>query len=141
MFAYVKALVAGVVSMLAFHEGALWALDALGYVSAMPWHTEPATFFDVPGLVWLGAWGALWGLVLWALIRNAQAAGYYVGALILGAILVTLADLFGVPLLKGHGTDGMMAGLALDHIVTAMILNGVFGLGLALIMRLLHPPR
>lgn len=141
MFAYIKAFIAGFVSTLVFHQGLLWGLDRLGYVSATAWNLSPVAPLGIPLVVSLAFWGALWGLVLWFLIRRAEAAGYYVGALILGAILPTAVALTLVPLARGGDVESMMQGWTLHRIAIGMALNGFFGLGVAVLMRFMHPPR
>lgn len=141
MFAYIKALIAGLLSIIVFHQGLLWGLNQLDIVEATPWSLASVGGFGMPVLAWLCIWGAVWGVVLWPLIRNAQSAGYYVGAVLLSAILPTLVAFSLVPLARGVSIDSLLAGLTLARIGVAMALNGAFGLGLALFMRVMHPPR
>ena len=141
MFAYIKAFIAGFIAVLAFHQGLLWLFDHFDVMTASAWNLAPVGPFGVPIVVSLAFWGALWGLVLWLLIRRAESAGYYVGAAILGAILPTLLAFSLVPLAKGMSVDSLLASLTLPRIGLAMALNGAYGLGFALLMRVMHPPR
>ena len=100
MFAYIKALIAGLLSIIVFHQGLLWGLNQLDIVEATPWSLASVGGFGMPVLAWLCIWGAVWGVVLWPLIRNAQSAGYYVGAILLSAILPTLVAFSLVPLAR-----------------------------------------
>ncbi|MDA3922968.1 MAG: hypothetical protein PF501_20165 [Salinisphaera sp.] len=141
MIAIIKAFIAGFVATLTFHQGLLWGLDRLQVLSATAWRMTPVPPLGVPSVISLAFWGGLWGIVIWLLIRNALAAGYYVGAVILGAILPTLVALTLVPLTRGTSVDTMVGGLTLHHAAIGLALNGAFGLGVAIFMRIMHPPR
>ena len=80
-------------------------------------------------------------MLLWLLIRRALAAGYYVGAIILGAIGPTLVYLFIVQWLKGQTMTEIFDGLSMARVGVGLALNGCWGLGVAVIMRIMHPPR
>ncbi|RJS91407.1 hypothetical protein [Salinisphaera sp. Q1T1-3] len=141
MFAYIKALIAGFLSVLTFHQGMLWGLDRLDYLQARAWDLSPVPPFEIPAVISMACWGALWGVLLWLLIRRAEAAGYYVGAIILGAILPTAVALSIVPLVHGASLEDLVSGLSVNRVAIGMALNGSFGLGVAVFMRLMHPPR
>lgn len=141
MFALIKAFIAGFVATLTFHQGLLWLLNRAHVLSATAWSTAPVPPWGVPLVVSLAFWGGLWGIVLWFLVRNTEAAGYYVGTVILAAILPSAVALIVVPLAHGMPPAAMLAALTLHHIGIAAALNGCYGLGLAIFMRILHPPR
>ncbi|MBO9468853.1 hypothetical protein J7355_01950 [Endozoicomonas sp. G2_2] len=141
MFAYIKAFVAGFVSTLTFHQGLLWVFDNAGLRAASVWNMAPVPPLGVPAVVSLAFWGGLWGVLLWLLIRRALAAGYYVGAFILGAVGPTLAYLFVVQWLKGQPMPAILDGLSLHGVGLGLALNGTWGLGVAILMRVMHPPR
>lgn len=142
MFAFIKAFIAGFVSTLTFHQGLLWLFIAAGVIpSGTPWNMSPVSPFDVPSVISLAFWGGLWGMLLWLLIRRALAAGYYVGAAILGAIGPTLVYLFVVQWLKGQTMTEIFDGLSMARVGVGLALNGFWGLGVAVFMRLMHPPR
>lgn len=141
MFAFIKAFVAGFIATLTFHQGLLWVFVAANLRSATVWNMAPMPPFGVPAVISLAFWGGLWGMLLWLLIRRALAAGYYVGAIILGAIGPTLVYLFVVQWLKGSAMNDIVAGLSLAGVGMGLALNGAWGLGVAIFMRLMHPPR
>lgn len=141
MFAFIKAFVAGFIATLTFHQGLLWVFVAANLRSATVWNMAPMPPFGVPAVISLALWGGLWGMLLWLLIRRALAAGYYVGAIILGAIGPTLVYLFVVQWLKGSAMNDIIAGLSLAGVGMGLALNGAWGLGVAIFMRLMHPPR
>ena len=141
MFAYIKAFIAGFVSTLVFHQGLLWVFDNADLLNASVWNMAPVPPFGVPAVISLALFGGLWGILLWLLIRRALAAGYYVGALILGAIGPTLVYLFVVQWLKGQPFPEIIDGLSLPRVGIGLALNGAWGLGVAILMRVMHPPR
>lgn len=141
MLAIVKAFIAGFVSTLTFHQGLLWVFVQAGLMDAMPWNMTPAPPFSVPDVISLAFWGGLWGIVIWLLIRNALAAGYYVGAIILGAIGPTLVYLTLVQWFKGQPVDAIVESWSLYGLGIGLALNGAWGLGLAVFMRFMQPPR
>jgi hypothetical protein len=138
MFAIIKAFIAGFVSTLTFHQGLLWFFHHNGMVNATPWNLTPVPPLGVPAVVSLAFWGGLWGIIIWLLIRRALAAGYYVGAIILGAIGPTVVAFTLVPWLEHHA---VAADINPHTITIALALNGAWGLGLALFMRIMNPPR
>lgn len=142
MFAIIKAFIAGFISVLTFHQGLVWLLNFEGVIQAQAWNMLAVPPLGVPAVISAAFFGGLWGILLWLLIRNAQAAGYYVSAIILGAIFPSLVALTLVSFLKnGHSAHDMMAAWSLHRVAIALAVNGAWGLGLAVFMRILHPPR
>ena len=92
----------------------------------------------MPAVISLAFWGGVWGMVVWWLMRNAQGARYWLYAIVLGAIGPSLVALFIVLPLKGGAVAG---GWDPRVIVGALILNGAWGFGLALLMRLMPWPK
>jgi len=129
-----KAFIAGFVSTLVFHQGLLALLYNTGRTPHEPFVMTPTPPFDVPQVISLAFWGGLWGIVLWAVIRARRGSAYWTNALILGALAPSAVALFIVFPLKGLGLAG---GWDPAIIVGALLLNGAWGLGVALIMRLL----
>lgn len=133
----IKAFVAGILAILIFHQGALAGLHYLDQTAVRAYVMTPGWLLGWPVLLLWSLWGGVWGIVLWTLIRNAQAAGYYVGAIILAAILPSAIYLFAVMPVAGKA----MAGGWDTHVMTGvLLLHAIWGLGLALIMRLFQPP-
>lgn len=141
MFAFIKAFIAGFVATLTFHQGLLWLFDQQGIVDATAWNMIAVPPLAAPAVISLAFWGGLWGMLLWLLIRRAQAAGYYVGAALLGAVFPSLVALTLVPLLRGQAIEAVMAAWNLHRVGIALALNGAWGLGVAVFMRVMHPPR
>ena len=127
------AFVAGFMATLVFHQGALALLHALGATDRTAFMTTPTKPFGVPQVLSLAFWGGVWGVILAALLRTARAGvGYYLTAFVLGAVLPTLVAFFVVAPLKDLPVAG---GGDPKIIIGALILNGLWGLGTALFLR------
>lgn len=130
----IKAFIAGFVSTLVFHQGALAVLYAAGMSPKAPFAMTATAPFHVPAVISLAFWGGLWGIVLWLAIRGASDLRYWTLAAVLGALGPSIVALFVVFPLKGMPMAG---GWDPKIIVGALILNGAWGLGVALLMRLM----
>jgi hypothetical protein len=131
---YLKAFIAGFLSTLVFHQGVLAILHGLKMTPRNPWAMAPVPPMGVPSVLSLAFWGGLWGIALWLMIRGAAGSKYWLLAVVLGAILPTVVAFFIVFPMKGLPIAG---GWKPDLIVGALILNGAWGFGVALIMRML----
>jgi hypothetical protein len=132
---YVKAFAAGFVSTLVFHQGLLALLWLAGGSPRAPYSLAATPPFGVPAVVSLAFWGGLWGIVIWPLLRSAPEKAYWARALVLGAVQPTLVALFIVFPLKGLGVAG---GWDPNLITGALILNGAWGIGVGLLMRVMR---
>jgi hypothetical protein len=108
-----------------------------------PYDLSAVPPFGIPAVISLALWGGVWGAAIWPLLlRNAAGAAYWVRALLIGAIGPSAVALFIVYPLKGMPIAG---GWNPMLIVGALILNGAWGVGLALLMhamrRARHYPR
>lgn len=130
-----KSFVAGFVSTLVFHQGMLALFYLGGLFPRAPFNMTAVPPLGVPAVVSLAFWGGLWGIALWWLIRNSVGAKHWLLALAIGAIGPTVVALFVVMPLKGMPMAG---GWDPKLIVGALILNGAWGLGVALLMRLMR---
>lgn len=123
------AFVAGFVATLVFHQGLLQLLHLAGKVPAAAWNMDPVPPLGVPKVVSLAFWGGLWGIVLWLLIAKRRGAAHWLLALALGALLPSLVAWFVVFPIKGVALTSTL-------VFGALLLNGAWGLGVALCMRL-----
>lgn len=129
----VLAFVAGALATFVFHQGGLALLHELGLTNRTPFNMSPTRPLGVPAVFSLAFWGGVWGIALaWFLGTNKR--GWYVRALIFGALLPTAVAMFVVAPLKG-GAIGF--GWDPQLILGGIILNGLWGFGTALIYRLL----
>ena len=131
---FVKAFIAGFVSTLVFHQGAMVAMHAAGLWPKPAYPMTPTAPLKVPAVISLAFWGGLWGIVLWLAIRGQPELRYWLIALLVGAIGPTIVALFVVAPLKGQPAG---AGGDRKIILGALLLNGIWGLGVALLMRLM----
>jgi hypothetical protein len=133
-----KAFLAGFLSTLVFHQGLLAILHAAGASPRAAYSMEPTAPLRVPAVLSLAFWGGVWGILLWLVIQRYQGSAlYWILALIVGAVAPSLVALFVVLPLKGQPAAG--AGNA-ALIVGALLLNGVWGIGVAAFMRLFRRP-
>jgi hypothetical protein len=84
----------------------------------------------------LAFWGGVWSAALWSLLKHVGGVAYWVWAVAIGAIGPSAVALFIVYPLKGMPVAG---GWDPKLVGTALLLNGAWGLGLALLM-LHHAP-
>lgn len=133
----IKAFAAGVLAMLIFHQGALAGLHYLGRTPVEAYVVAPGWLLGLPVLLLWSLWGGAWGIVLWGMIRGAEAAGYYVGAVILAAIVPSAVYLFAVMPLAGKP---LAAGWDVRFIAGVLLLHALWGLGTALFMRVFERP-
>jgi hypothetical protein len=131
---YLKAFIAGFLSTLIFHQGVLAILHGLKMTARNPWAMVPVPPMGVPSVLSLAFWGGLWGIALWLMIRGAAGSKYWLLAVVLGAILPTVVAFFIVFPLKGLPIAG---GWQPDLVIGALLLNGAWGFGVALFMRMM----
>ena len=135
MNATARAFVSGFLATLLFHQGVLALLHGLDPNVPAPFNMAGTEPFGVPAVISLAFWGGVWGLPIWWLIRFKRSARYWASAVVFGALGPSLLALAVVFPLKGHA---FMAGWDPKIIVGALILNGAWGLGVALFMRLMR---
>jgi hypothetical protein len=130
---HVRAFIAGFVSTLVFHQGLLALLFASGISRLPAFNMTPVPPLGIPSVLSLAAWGGLWGIALWLMIRRSSGRRRWLLALTFGALLPTAVALFLVLPLKGMPMGG---GFDPKLIIGALLLNGAWGLGVALCMKL-----
>lgn len=131
--AYVKAFVAGFLATLIFHQGVYTLFYLAGAAPAPPFDMAATEPLGVPAVISLAFWGGVWGLPAWWVIRNAAGTVYWMRAIVFGALAPSAVALFVVFPMKGLDVAG---GWDPRILVGALILNGAWGLGVALGMRL-----
>lgn len=128
--------IAGFIATLVFHQIGLLLLHFAGMTPAMPYNMRPVPPLHVPQFVSLAFWGGVWGVVF-VLAESAIArspGGYWVGAIVFGAVFPTVfswlvvAPLKGLPLGYGFRFPGLLVG---------PIVNGLWGLGTAVFLQLM----
>lgn len=126
---WIKAFIAGFLATLLFHQGVMY-LFHLGGQAPMPWNMSPVPPLNVPSVLSLAFWGGVWGLPVWWLIKRFAGVPYYLWAIVAGAIGPTAVAMLVVFPLKNLEVNGTI-------IVGGLILNGAWGLGVALLMKLM----
>lgn len=127
-----KAFVAGFIATLVFHQGLFAVFHAAGMVPVPAYNMTPSAPLGVPAVLSLAFWGGVWGWPVAWLIRSDAGALYWLKAVVLGAIGPTVVAMLLVFPLKGFPVDA-------KTVVGALLLNGAWGLGVGLLMRLMAP--
>jgi hypothetical protein len=130
-----KSFIAGFISTLIFHQGVLALLHAADISPRAAYVMTPTAPLQIPSVISLAFWGGVWGIALWYLIRGRKPASYWTMATVIGALGPTLVALLVVLPLKGMPVGG---GWDPKLIVGGLILNGAWGIGVALLMRLMQ---
>ena len=130
---WILSFVAGFVSTLVFHQGLLQLLHMAGVFPRAAWNMAPVPPLGVPSVLSLAFWGGLWGIVLWALVRNHAGGRKWLWGVVWGALLPSFVALFVVFPMKGMPMAG---GFDPKLIAGALLLNGIWGLGVVALMRL-----
>ncbi len=128
--------VAAFFATLIFHQIGVELCHLIGLTPNTPYNFDAVPPFHVPAVISLAFWGGVWGIVFvlvepW-IARNP--GGYWVGAIIFGAIFPTVvswlvvAPLKGLPLGYGFHFPGLLVG---------PIVNGLWGLGTGVFLELL----
>ena len=130
---YTETFGAGFVATLVFHQGALAVLHAAGLTARTAYLMTPIWPLHLPAVVSLAFWGGVWALALHAMIgRGRTPTAYWLRWLALGAILPSLVAWFVVFPLKGAPIG---AGWSPAAVAGPLLLNGSWGIGVALLLR------
>ena len=126
---------AGFLATLIFHQLIVALLWNIGVSPSAPFPMAPTQPFGVPTVFSLAFWGGVWG-ILFALVHGRFPPGgaYWVAAFLFGAILPSLVALMVVLPHKGNPMGG---GWQPPLLLTAFLINGVWGIGTGLILKLL----
>ncbi|MGL6289123.1 MAG: hypothetical protein ACRC2H_00375 [Silanimonas sp.] len=129
-----KWFVAGFVATLLFHQGLLGLLYLAGISPRPPFNLAATVPLGIPQVVSLAFWGGVWAIALAPLLAKFTAARWWWAWIIAGAIGPSVVALFVVFPLKGLPMAG---GWDPTLIVGALLLNGAWGLGCAVLLRLM----
>ena len=125
-----KAFASGFLATLVFHQG-LFALFWLGgIVPAAPFNLSPVPPLGGPQVVSLAFFGGLWGMLLWLILGRLAGVKFWLGHVIVGAVGPTAVAMLVVFPLKGLDVSAQTG-------VGGLLLNGFWGLGVAVFMRLM----
>jgi uncharacterized membrane protein len=138
MMNYLKAFLAGFASTLIFHQGLVAFLHAVGFIPRIPYSFAATAPFQIPQVVSLAFWGGVWGIPLWLVIRRKGSTKYWFTALVFGALFPSAVAWFVVFPLKGLPVAG---GWKPSGILVGLLVNGAWGIGVALLMKMMHARR
>ncbi len=130
-----RGFLAGALGVLVFQFGLNAILYGAGMSANPPYPMGSVPPFGVPQTVSAAFWGGLWGIVLMLVLRNVHSeAGYWLTAILFGAIAVSAVLLFVVFPLKGRP---IAAGWDMNTWARIFTSHAAFGLGTAVFLRLL----
>jgi hypothetical protein len=133
-----KAFVAGFISTLVFHQGLFTLLYLAGIVARVPYDFRAVPPLAIPAVISLAFWGGAWGVAIWPFLKNVDGPTYWIRALIISAIASGSVTLFIVSPLKGMPPMGDWNPRVF---ISTLMLNGIWGFGMALLMRLMSASR
>jgi hypothetical protein len=125
--------IAGALGVLLFHQIVVLIFYLAGLIPFAPYSLKPTAPLGVPAFLSDAFWGAVWGILLVALMRYVRATDRIWFAFLFGAILLPLVYVFVVLPLKGAPAGPMMSA---PVIVFALLVNGAWGVGAFVFWRL-----
>jgi hypothetical protein len=123
--------VAGVLSVAVFHQAAVFVVASVGWGEGTVYSFRPTAPLGVPRLISQMFWGGLWGVLFAALIDRMPRRWPLVAAgLVYGITGPTLFAILVVTPLRG---SAITAALAPQPLMTNLVTNGAYGIGLAIL--------
>lgn len=123
--------IAGFIAVLVFHQGWATLMYLGGFTANQPFSFRPTAPFGVPQIwsisFWAGIWGIVFGLVAY---RYPHGWKYWVAAFLFGALAPTLFGRFVLAPLRGAPINWDLIGAWRGYLI-----NGIWGLGTALLLR------
>jgi hypothetical protein len=125
--------IAGALATLIFHQGLWYLLYQIHFIPAdrPAWPLDPIPPFGVPSVISKAFWGGVWGAALAPLFDRYRGATYWAAWIVVGAVVLTLTALYVVSPLKGEAIPPLW-----PRFYYALLVNGAWGLGTALFLRL-----
>lgn len=125
--------VAGFLATLVFHQSAWYLLVQAGVIPAdrPAWPMDAIAPLGIPSVVSKAFWGGLWGAVLALFFARIEGTAYWLTWIVVGALAPTLVAIYVVPLVKGMPIGALWPRIAIGGTV-----NGMWGLGAAIFLRL-----
>jgi hypothetical protein len=126
---------AGFLAVPIFHQGLWWIFNQVGVIprGRPAWVMDPIPPFGAPALVSKAFWGGVWGAVLACLLASLEGVNYWAGWILVGGFALTLVAFLVVPQLKGEA----MPAPVLPRFLVGLSVNGAWGFGTGLLLRLL----
>jgi hypothetical protein len=128
----------GALAVLIFHQSLWYLLNLIGLIppERPAWPLDPIPPFFVPSVISKAFWGGLWGAILAPLLSRLRGRCYWAGWIIVAAIALPLVAFFVVPPIKGQPIPELW-----PRFLVSMMVNGTWGFGTALFLRLVGAPR
>jgi hypothetical protein len=126
---WLKAFLSGFFATLIFHQGLFTLFWLSGVVPMAPYNVSPVPPFGVPAVISLSFFGGLWGILIGVPLRKMSGAAKWLAHLAAGALGPTVVAMLVVFPLKDIDVTA-------KSWVGGLLLNGFWGIGLALGMRL-----
>jgi hypothetical protein len=126
--------VAGFLATLIFHQGLWWLFNQIGVIppDRPAWPLDPIPPYGVPSVISKAFWGGLWGAGLALLLGPLSGTHYWAAWILVGAVALTAVAFFVVAPLKGQPIPPLWPRFA-----SGLLLNGAWGFGMALLLRLM----
>ncbi|MGI8724405.1 MAG: hypothetical protein ACR2J1_03400 [Methyloceanibacter sp.] len=130
--------VAGFLATLLFHQSLWYVFNQIGLIplDRPAWPLDPIPSYGAPSVISKAFWGGLWGAVLAVILGQLTGAAYWGSWIVVGAFALTIVAFYVVAPLKGEAIPALW-----PRFVAGLMLNGVWGFGTALILRLLSTLR
>jgi hypothetical protein len=128
----------GALAVLIFHQSLWFLFNHIGLIppERPAWPLDPIPPFGVPSVMSKAFWGGVWGAGLAPLLSRWHGGLYWAGWIIVAAIALPLVAFFVVPPIKGEPVPELW-----PRFLASMMLNGAWGFGTALFLRLVGAPR
>lgn len=107
-----------------------------GLTARTPFALERVAPLDAPAVLVLAFWGGVWGIALARVVSfSTNRLNYWLLSLLFGATLPTVVNWFVFAPLHGFPLG---RGWRFPDMATSILVNGAWGLGTALLLRLWH---
>ena len=129
---------AGFLAVLIFHQSLWYVLNVVGLIpwERPAWPLDPIPPFGVPSVISKAFWGGVWGAALTPMLRDLCGRTYWTAWTVIGAFALSLVAFFVVPPIKGEPIPSLW-----PRFLAALLVNAAWGLGTALLLRLMPPAR
>jgi hypothetical protein len=130
--------IAGFFGVLIFHQGLWYLLYQIDFIPAnLPaWPMDPIPPFGVPSVISKSFWGGLWGAALAPFLVRYSGTTYWVSWILIGAVALTITALYVVSPIKGQPMPALW-----PRFYYALLVNGAWGFGTALLLKLFGATR